>query len=378
MPLSMPGWLSRTLVLFACVAPSAAIDLQDGAYQVFPGDDLQSAVDQAADNPTIKIVRVHPGVYAPRRRSPALVYLNRRHDGIHLEGIQCPTLTAANAAISDPKSPSFPAIVNHVLYLGDGLSSNTIICNLKLTGANHFVTTGDSLRVEPDQMLRKGRFYFGDGGAIKIYHRSYPVLRHLEIVGNYASPCAGGISIQHEGATNGMVWIENCVFRNNRSEVTGAALDLLWGSSAHLVNCLFEGNISNTGPGEGENPFNNNGAVTVFPRSRVYMEHCTLTGNRNGVDDSGGLSEYSRCIFAGNTQDGGFTQQSRYELDLAHGGSVYRCRIEGILRDPTHAVKLSENIVRETTDLIIPPPLNPSPDDTGYHPPTSVSKAPPL
>ena len=295
-----------------------------------------------------------------------MIYLNRRHDGVHLEGIQRPTLTAANAAVADPKSRSYPAIVNHVLYLGDGLSSNTVIRNFKLTGAHHFVTTGESLRIEPDEELRKGRFYFGDGGAIKIYHRSYPVLRDLEITDNYASPCAGGISIQHEGATNGVVWIENCVFRNNRAEVTGAALDLLWGSSAHLVNCLFEGNVSNTGPGEGENPFNNNGAVTVFPRSRIQMERCTLSGNRNGVDDAGGTSDYARCIFRKNTLVGGFTPQPRYELELLHGGTVHQCLIEGALRDPMNSVKPSDNVIREASVSTGPDSSDPAQTNLGY------------
>lgn len=137
--------------------------------------------------------------------------------------------------------------------------------NLRLTGAHHFVTHSFQDRMEPDRTFRKGRFYYGDGGAIKIYRRSAPVLRRLEIVGNYASPCAGGISIQQEGATNRAVLIEDCVFRDNRAEVTGAALDLLWGSHARVVNCLFTGNVSNTGPGEGENPFNDNGANAVNP-----------------------------------------------------------------------------------------------------------------
>lgn len=368
---SVPSWLSRTVALFVLVVRCAALELQDGAYQVFPGDDLQSAVDQAAANPTIKTVRVHPGVYAPRRRSQSLIYLNRRHDGIHLEGIQRPTLTAANAHVADPKSRSFPSVVNHVLYLGDGLSSNTIIQHFKLTGANHFVTTGESLRIEPDQEIRKGRFYFGDGGSIKIYHRSYPVLRDLEIVDNYASPCAGGVSIQHEGATNGVVCIEDCVFRNNRAEVTGAALDLLWGSSAQVVNCLFEGNVSNTGPGEGENPFNNNGAITVFPRSRILMERCTLTGNRNGVDDAGGLSEYIRCIFRGNTMDGGFTPQPRYELDITHGATVHQCLFEGTLRDPMKSVNPLDNVVGVSSASLNPRNFNQSTNEIGYRVPLS-------
>ena len=41
--------------------------------------------------------------------------------------------------------------------------------------------------------------------------------------------------------------IENCVFRNNRAQITGAAVDLLPGSSAVISNCLFTGNLANTG-----------------------------------------------------------------------------------------------------------------------------------
>lgn len=321
----------------------AEILLKDGAYHVSPGDSLQEAVNRAADDPVHKRVMVHEGTYVPARPSQALVFLHRHHDGVQLIGVGRPTLTAANSTIADPAKRSSPAVVNHVLYLGDGLSTNTVVQGFRLTGANHFVTTADTFLMEPDQSIRKGRFYFGDGGAIKVYHRSYPVLRDLEIFDNFASPCAGGISIQHEGATNGVVHIENCIFRNNRAEVTGAALDLLWGSSARVVNCLFEGNVSNTGPGEGENPFNNNGAITVFPRSRLILENSTLTGNRNGVDDQSGLGEYLRCVFRGNTRDGGFTPQARYELDLPKGGLVRDCVIQGSIRDPLSVVDRSRN-----------------------------------
>jgi hypothetical protein len=332
-----------------------ATELKDGAYQVFPGDDIQSAVDLAARDPSIKRVLVHPGVYAPKHPSQALVFLNRTHDGIRLEGVGRPTLTAANPAIAVPGAASGAAVVNHVLYLGDGISSNTVIAHFKLTGASHFVTTDGTLRMEPDQKFKKGRFYFGDGGAVKIYHRSFPVLRDLEITGNYASPCAGGISIQHEEIGQGVVVIEDCIFRGNRSEVTGAALDLLWGSTARVVNCLFEGNVSNTGPGEGENPFNNNGAITVFPRSRISMIRCTITGNRNGVDDMSGLGDYAQCLFEKNTLDGGFTPQARYELHLERGGSVRQCFIDGPIRDPLSVVKPSDNEFAEADRKLRPP-----------------------
>lgn len=346
-------------------------ELRDDGYHVFPGDDLQKVVNRAATNAQVKTVFVHEGVYLPQDHRQALVYLNRSHSGVRLIGIGRPTLSAANPQIADPASPSFPAVVNHVLYLGDGLSTNTEVRNFRLTGANHFVTNSFQDVMEPDRSLRKGRFYYGDGGAIKIYRRSYPVLRNLEVVDNYASPCAGGISIQHEGATNRYVLIENCIFRNNRAEVTGAALDLLWGSHARVVNCLFEGNISNTGPGEGENPFNNNGAITVFPRSRLHLERCTVTGNRNGIDDLGGLSTYVACLVSENPLPGGPPELARFELDLRLGGSVEGCVVAGPVLDPQSAVNPSRNRF-----LSAPPrlddrfvPVDPELASVGYRPP---------
>jgi len=342
----MGNWIFQGLLFAAILFRGDRLEgyeLRDDGYHAFPSDDLQEVLDLAAANPAVKTVKVHPGTYIPRTKRQALIHLNRRHDSIQLEGLGRPVLSAANPEIADPASPSFPAVVNHVIYLGDGLSTNTRVAHFHLTGANHFVTNRLQDLMEPDRTHRKGRFYFGDGGAIKVYHRSYPVLRDLEIVGNFASPCAGGISIQQEGATHQAVRIEDCVFRNNRAEVTGAALDLLWGSRAQVVNCLFVGNVSNTGPGEGENPFSNNGAVTVFPRSRLQMERCTLVGNRNGVDELGGESEFVDCLFMDNTLDGGPPGLPQFELDLQKGGQVRGCVIQGRILDPRKVVAEADN-----------------------------------
>lgn len=333
-------WMSSGVF---CLLPAPI--RRDGAIHVSPGDDLQTAVDLAAQDPSARTVILHAGTYAPSKRGQALVFLNRRHDGVRLIGEGLPTLTAANPALALPGQVAPAAVVNHVIYLGDGLSSNTVVQGLRLTGANHFVTTADLDSLEPDRSFRKGRFFYGDGGAIKVYHRSFPVLRDLVIEDNVASPCAGGISIQHEGATNDVVRIEHCVFRNNRAEVTGAALDLLWGSTAWVSDCLFERNVSNTGPGEGENPFNNNGVVTVFPRSRIVMQDCTLTGNRNGIDDQSGLGVYERCVLRANTRDGGYTPQARFELDLPRGARVNGCVIDGLVKDPAGSLSRGTNHV---------------------------------
>src|SRR5204863_4466206 len=119
----------------------------------------------------------------------------------------------------------------------------------------------------------------------------YPALESLEIFDNYTRPCGAGISIEHprgEADPTRRVYIRNCVFRNNRTQITGAALDLIWDSSALVQNCLFVGNVSNLGEDyislrDKGVPFTNNGALTVFPGSRVIVENCTFTGNRNGV-----------------------------------------------------------------------------------------------
>src|SRR5260370_14293734 len=104
-----PRTLQTGLAVFALVLAGGklgAYELKDGAHQVFPGDDLQAAVDLAASHPSVKVVKVHDGTYAPARPGQALVFLNRRHDGVRLEGVGRPVLTAANPSLATPSSRS--------------------------------------------------------------------------------------------------------------------------------------------------------------------------------------------------------------------------------------------------------------------------------
>src|SRR5258708_18111311 len=115
-----------------------------------------------------------------------------------------------------------------------------------------------------------------------------------------------------------MAKIENCVFRHNRAQVTGAAVDLLEGSAARLVNCLFVENASNLGSDvvaqrSGELAFTNSGVLTIFQHSRALVEKCTFTRNRNAVDDMGGQSTYLNCIFADDNRSEGWPGTTRYE-----------------------------------------------------------------
>src|SRR5690606_35375337 len=126
----------------------------------------------------------------------------------------------------------------------DGVSSRTVLRGFRITGANNF-TMGHGQRspIESDD-VRKTLYFHADGGGIKIYARSYPTIENVEVFDNFASPCAGGVSVEHLGQMPEPATFRNCIFRDNRTQVTGAALDLLHGSWARVENCLFVGNLS--------------------------------------------------------------------------------------------------------------------------------------
>ncbi len=335
---------------------NAAIIRSENGYHVFPGDDIQEAIQQAAADPTNKVIRVHAGVYRPSSRRQALIWFNKSHDGVRLQAEGSVTLTAANPELAFPSEPSFPAVVNHVVYFGDGISSNTVLKGFRITGANNFVTKERTREMEPNRTIPKNHFFYSDGGAIKIFGRSYPTIQRVEIADNFSSPCGGGISVQHQGFNQDSVTIQDCVFINNRAQGTGAAVDLLAGSSAHITNCLFVGNVSNTGEdpvakASGERPFVNNGVLTIFWNSKAELRHCTFTGNRNGVDDMGGASVYTHCIFADNQLDTGLKGYARYELAVNAGARVTNCFINGTLHDVRKEVSRTNNLFNA------PPPL---------------------
>ena len=182
------------------------------------------------------------------------------------------------------------------------------------------------------------------------------------MVDNFTSPCGAGISVQHQGFNQSAVLIENCVFLRNRAQGTGAAIDLLAGSSARIINCLFVGNVSNTGQdpvakNSGERPFVNNGVLTIFWDSRAVVRNCTFTGNRNGVDDMGGQSSYANCIFIDNKLDTGLKGFARYEVAVNAGAKeVSGCFIDGIIHDVGHVVSTRENVLEGTSGRAFPPP----------------------
>ena len=226
--------------------------------------------------------------------------------------------------------------MNHVVYFGDGVSRKTVLRGFKITGANNFTTgSGEKSPIESDD-IRKTAFFYTDGGGIKIYARSYPTIENVEIADNYSSPCGGGVSVEHLGQTQESVLFRDCIFRNNRTQTTGAALDLLHGSAATIENCLFVGNVSNMGvdyvgllTGGEYHPEHGSGAITVFAGSRATVSRSTLTGNWSGVDDEGTGSTYVDTIFWKNTLAGGISPGRRYELDIMDGAGVRGSFIHG-------------------------------------------------
>src|SRR5215470_2930112 len=310
------------------------------AYRVRPGGSIQAALEAAAKDPANKIVYVHAGTYRPAAHGQALIWFNERHDGIMLEAVGEVVLSAANPAIADNKAPSYPAVVNHVVYFGNGVSTKTVLRGFRITGANNYTTgTGARSPIESDD-LRKTPFFYLDGGGIKIYAGAYPTIERVEVVGNYTSPCGAGVSVEHLGRPLDAAVFRDCIFRDNRTQVTGAAFDLLHGSRATLENCLFVGNIANLGVDyvdlltSGEyHPEHGSAAMTVFEGSHADVSRCTFTGNWAGVDDNGTGSTYVKSIFWNNTLKGGISAGARYEIDITSGEGVREYFIHGETND---------------------------------------------
>jgi Right handed beta helix region len=319
---------------------AVTLDRQTASYHVHPGGRIQDALEAAAADPVNKTVRVHSGTYRPDAKGQAFVWFNRRHEGITLEAAGDVTLTAANPAISDPGNPGHPAVVNHVVFFGDGISRRTVLRGFKITGANAFTTgSGQQSPIESDD-IRKTLYFYADGGGIKIYARSYPTIENVDVHDNYTSPCGGGVSVEHLGQAPESVLFRNCTFRNNRTQVTGSALDVLHGSWATVENCLFTGNVANLGvdyvgllTGGEFHPEHGSGAMTVFALGRATVSRCTFTGNWNGVDDAGAGSTYADTIFWKNTLGGGISGGGRYELDIIDASGVRGSFIHGTTND---------------------------------------------
>ena len=375
---------SCLLLLAGVIMSGWQVRAEDTSIRVQAGEDIQAALELAAKDPRRKRIIVEAGTYRPRQPGQAMIWFNERHDGITLEAEGEVVLTAANPALADKSQASFPAIVNHVVYFGDGVSRKTLLRGFKITGANGFLTTEDTPEnIQPDidaPNLERAKFFYTDGGGIKVFGRSYPTIENVEVYDNFTSPCGAGVSVEHRGHTDGSkfqsVLLRNCIFRENRCPISGAAVDLLHGSSAEITNCLFLKNASNgpmdalaETPGKWK-PEHGSGALTVFPKSKVIVRRCTFTGNRNGIHDSNPDNIYEDSIFWKNNAPGGWPMGSRYELDLASALGVRGCFIHGDIDDLTKAIDGDDNVLscpdpRFDADYV---PQNEVFEEVGYRP----------
>jgi len=268
-------------------------------------------------------------------------------------------LTAASPEIADRAAPSYPAVVNHVVYLGDRLTRRTLVRGFRITGANDYPADAGppGPPIEPAlnsiPALKEHRFFYSDGGAIKIFGRSAPTIEWVEIEGNFADPCGGGVSVEQRGFKDDAPLFRHCIFRGNRAAETGSALDVLPHSAVAVEDSLFLGNLSNVGgiravvpPRSTPTTYNSehgSGALTVFPGARALVRRSTFTGNWNGVDDRGTGSEYVDSLFWNNTAEGGIAPKGRYEIDIRDGRGVRGCIIHGGITDLRGSVDRTAN-----------------------------------
>ena len=165
---------------------------EEGDYHVHPGEDIQSVLDAAAENSKRKRIIVHGGTYRPQQPGQAMIWFNGRHDGITLEAEGEVILTAANPEIADSSTPSYPAVVNHVVYFGDGVSRKTVLRGFKITGANGFLTTLDEpANIQPEIQLKPAQSFFES--------RQPDFLALQQLVG-FFFPTAKGFQLVDQGA----------------------------------------------------------------------------------------------------------------------------------------------------------------------------------
>ena len=342
-------------------AASSPVPDSQGVYHIRPSDSVQQILDAVAADPARKRIVIHEGTYRPAFAAQAMVKFHARHDGIVLEAEGVVTLTAENHDVAIPGEPGYPAVVNHVVYFGDGISDATKLRGVQIKGANGFATNLElDGPIEPrsnQPALKKQLFFYLDGGAIKIFGDSCPVIEGCDISDNRTQLCGGGISVEQRGRSKNPVRIINSIFRNNRCPATGSAIDLLEGSSAVIRNCLFVGNISNSGMAQVQaqyglryNEVHGCGALTVFPGSKADVSRCTFTQNWNGADDKGN-SHYQNCIFWKNSASDGSLSGGTYELDAAESVDVENCWLNGATDD------LRGTISAELNTLQAPDPL---------------------
>jgi len=347
---------------------------RSGPVYVTPDQDLQAALDAAASATVDRRLILKPGVYQTAKTQFCLLAVTSKHDGLTVEGLDGVVLSARS-----PDNPN-AATVSHVIYCGDGITQSTVFRNLTITGANGMATNG-GVPVENygdrAAFLKQGLFFFMDGGAVKIFGQSSPVFERVDFVDNLTQLCGGAVSIEQQGFQTSPPMFRDCRFLRNRCPATGAAVDVLQGSSVSLENCLFVDNIGNYGMTEVQEKYqlsyngeHGSGALTVFPGSKAMVNRCTFVGNWNAVDDRSESSRYVETIFAANDASDGSRPGHPYELDIINAGGVEGCIFYSEHPDLQRTVSSDTNILTADDPQFGENyvPANPLYGDVGFRP----------
>lgn len=346
-----------------------------GPVYASPGQDLQAALDLAASATDDRRLILRPGKYTSDRPKFCLLAITACHNGVVIEGTGETILSGKSA---DHEAAT---ILSHVVYCGHGLTSETQIRNLTISGGGESITKVGVPRERYEGLagrLQQGVFFHMDGGAVKVFGESYPTFEQVHFENNETKLCGGAVSIEQQGLRQHPVTIRNCVFKNNRCPATGSAVDVLQGSSVEIHNCLFVENIGNYGMdlirlefGLSYNETHGSGALTVFPASTAVVTGCTFVRNWNAVDDRGEKSSYRNCIFAANDSSDGSRPGHPYEVNIDSLAAVKDCVFSSAHPDLKGSVSLTHNTfldapIKFSSDNV---PSEPNLGSFGYRPP---------
>jgi predicted outer membrane repeat protein len=174
----------------------------------------------------------------------------------------------------------------------------------------------------------------GQGGAIHATF-SEPTIRGCVFEGCIGSSAGGALYLSNSGS-----FVENCVFRDNRTYLFDPNMDLggaifVGGQlgtpkQTRIRRCLFEANNADDG-----------GAIHVSGKSPVSISHCTFRSNSasrwgGAIQDRslgvlGGIVTVDDCLFAGNVagEDGGALYARSFQTNYATDLRVHGCTLSG-------------------------------------------------
>jgi len=265
------------LVIFGSVcilnADLITVDANGGA-QFFT---IQEAIDFASNGDTIL---VHPSTY----------YENINFNGKNIVVASLFLTTGNKDYINDTVING-----NHngvVVTFQNGETSSTILKGFTIT--NGYAEDGGGIKCfnasKPviDHLIISDNTATDDGGGVACYYYSCPKISNCLLIDNIAYDNAGGIYMNN---CHGL--IENCLFVDNTSNAGSSALDL-WGSSPLIRNITcydnYSGGWATIGMWNDANPviqnsivFQNTGYGFVFhPDADPIIEFCDCFGNSDG------------------------------------------------------------------------------------------------